>query len=43
VIAHATHLAALGFDYFHLSLPNVDHPDAFAPFREEIVPAIHLL
>jgi F420-dependent oxidoreductase-like protein len=43
VINHAAHLVSLGFDYFHLSLPNMDQPDAFDRFRNEIVPAIHRL
>jgi F420-dependent oxidoreductase-like protein len=43
VIDHATHLAALGFDYFHLSIPNVDQARAFDHFQHEIIPAIHSL
>ncbi len=43
VIAHAAYLADLGFDYFHLSIPNVSDPHVFNIFREEIVPAIHAL
>ena len=43
VIDHAAHLAGLGFDYFHLSLPNASDPRAFDLFRDEIVPAIHKL
>jgi F420-dependent oxidoreductase-like protein len=43
VIDHAAYLAGLGFDYFHLSLPNVTDPDSFDIFRDEIAPAIHTL
>jgi F420-dependent oxidoreductase-like protein len=43
VIDHATHLSNLGFDYFHLSIPNVDQARAFDHFRDEIIPAIHRL
>jgi F420-dependent oxidoreductase-like protein len=43
VIAHASHLADLGFDYFHLSIPNVSDPHVFDIFQQEIVPAIHAL
>lgn len=43
VIAHAARLAALGFDYFHLSIPNVSDPDVFDVFRTHIVPMVHAL
>ncbi len=43
VIEHARQLAALGFDYFHLSVPNIDDPATLDPFRQEIIPAIHEL
>jgi F420-dependent oxidoreductase-like protein len=43
VIEHAAHLSKLGFDYFHLSLPNVDQASAFDHFQHEIIPAIHRL
>jgi hypothetical protein len=43
VVEHAAHLAKLGFDYFHLSVPNVSEPGALDLFGEEIVPAIHRL
>ena len=43
VIDHAAHLADLGFDYFHLSLPNVSEPGAFDIFRDEVARAIHIL
>ena len=43
VIDHADHLSKLGFDYFHLSLPNLDHASAFDHVQHEIIPAIHRL
>ena len=43
VIDHAAHLSNLGFDYFHLSIPDIDQPGAFDHFQEEIIPAIHRL
>ena len=43
VVEHAAHLAELGFDYFHLSVPNVSEPGALDLFGDEIVPAIHKL
>ncbi|MGA7730970.1 MAG: LLM class F420-dependent oxidoreductase [Chloroflexia bacterium] len=43
VVDHAAHLAALGFDYFHLSIPNVDQASSFGHFQHEIIPAIHRL
>ncbi len=43
VVEHAAHLAELGFDYIHLSVPNVSEPGALDLFGDEIVPAIHKL
>jgi F420-dependent oxidoreductase-like protein len=43
MVEHAAHLAELGFDYFHLSVPNVSEPGALDLFGDEIVPAIHKL
>ena len=43
VVEHAAHLAELGFDYFHLSVPNVSEPGALDLFGDEIVPVIHKL
>ena len=43
VVGHAAHLAELGFDYFHLSAPNVSEPGALDLLGVEIVPAIHKL
>lgn len=40
-IDHAAHLADLGFDYFHLSVPNIDRPGVLDSCRDKIVPAIH--
>jgi F420-dependent oxidoreductase-like protein len=40
-IDHFGHLAELGFDTAIFSLMNVNEPDAFDVFRDEIVPAIH--
>jgi alkanesulfonate monooxygenase SsuD/methylene tetrahydromethanopterin reductase-like flavin-dependent oxidoreductase (luciferase family) len=43
VLEHAAHLAGLGFDYFHLSVPNVSEPGVLDLLGDEIVPAIHKL
>ncbi|MEP6774949.1 MAG: LLM class F420-dependent oxidoreductase [Chloroflexota bacterium] len=43
VVEHGAHLAELGFDYFHLSVPNVSEPGALDLLGDEIVPAIHKL
>jgi F420-dependent oxidoreductase-like protein len=43
VVEHARHLAELGFDYFHLSVPKISDGGALDVFRSEIVPAVHEL
>lgn len=41
-IDHAAHLKEMGFDYFHMAVPNISRPAALDPFHE-IIPAIHAL